>query len=84
MLNILLRHIKLPTKDHLLWDNLTTAHILYNYANMYTYILAIDSICNLHYIRLEWKMHKRKHTVNQKTQQQTQATTADSWIFYVQ
>ena len=84
MLNMRLRHITLLANDILLWNNLTTVHSVYNYANMYTYILAIDSICNLHYIRLEWKMHKRKHTVNQKTQQQTQATTADSWIFYVQ
>ena len=51
MLNILLRHIKLPTNDDLLWDNLTTVHSVYNYANMYTCITAIDSICNLPFIR---------------------------------
>ena len=38
MLNILLKHIKLPTNDHLLWDNLTTLHSVYYYANLYTYI----------------------------------------------
>ena len=51
MLNMRLRHITLLANDILLWNNLTTVHSVYNYANMYTCITAIDSICNLPYIR---------------------------------
>ena len=68
MLNILLRHIKLPTNDDLLWDNLTTVHSVYNYANMYSCISAIDSICNLLFTRPRLKICQRKQRDNQKTQ----------------
>ena len=69
MLNMRLRHIRLPTNDNLLWDNLTTVHSMYNYANIYKHQQSIAfATCLISGLNI--KCIKEKHRDDQKILQQ--------------